>query len=567
MKVIQYLFISLLLFSPIFLFAQNRLYIPDTLTGNSMQLSLQRGEVEFFQGHITNTLGYNQDILGPTIVLHKYQDVTLHVNNQLSEPTTLHWHGLHVSPKNDGGPHTVIEPGLTWSPSFTVLDHAATYWYHPHLHEHTEEQVTMGASGFIIVRDDQESDLLLPRTYGVDDFPVVIQSKAFDANYQLLHETPRDKYILCNGTLDPFVEIPAQVIRLRLLNGSTERVYNIGIEGNRTFYQIATDGGLVEKPIELSRLMLSPGERGEILIDLSGMENQNINLTSYNSELNNGIYGASNASAMPIGNIAGYNENPLNGADFNLIELRIQSATANAVHIIPDSLVASTSLEESDANTTRDLLFQPEQMGPFGMTNGPFVINGASFDFDEINFKVPLDNIEIWELTNMTAISHPFHIHDVQFYILDINGNPPTPPLQGRKDVVLVPPMFGTVRFITQFEDFADDETPYMYHCHMLSHEDQGMMGQFIVYNNATNINEENEEHFTIHPNPVSNSLYLEGQEPSLIELYNISGHLLESRKFLKPKNQIDMAKYTSGIYFIKLTTSTQSQTQKIVKK
>jgi bilirubin oxidase len=138
----------------------------------------------------------------------------------------VHWHGLHVSAKNDGGPHTVIEAGDVWSPSFTVLDNAATYWYHPHLQEHTEEQVTKGAAGFIIVRDNEEAQLELPRTYGVDDFPIAIQSRAFDTDNQFLDSTALDDVILCNGTWDPYLEVPAQVFRLRLLNGSTERVFN-----------------------------------------------------------------------------------------------------------------------------------------------------------------------------------------------------------------------------------------------------------------------------------------------------------------------------------------------------
>ena len=131
-------------------------------------------------------------MLGPTLILEKGQEISIDVINKLTEPTTLHWHGLHVSPKNDGGPHTVIEPNQTWSPSFTVLDEAATYWYHPHLHEKTEEQVTMGAAGFIIVRDNIESELNLPRNYGIDDIPVVIQSRAFDDDKQFLTKTAEE---------------------------------------------------------------------------------------------------------------------------------------------------------------------------------------------------------------------------------------------------------------------------------------------------------------------------------------------------------------------------------------
>ena len=125
------------------------------------------------------------------------------------------------------------------------------------------------------------------------------------------------------------------------------------------------------------------------------------------------------------------------------------------INSIPSALITNTIYSESEVNTSRNLFFRPAQMGPNGMLNGPFTINNQLFDMEVINYEVPLNNTEIWELTNMTAISHPFHIHDVQFYILDINGNPPPANMLGRKDVVLVPPMHGSVRFITKFEDFA----------------------------------------------------------------------------------------------------------------
>ncbi|NNF34673.1 MAG: multicopper oxidase domain-containing protein, partial [Saprospiraceae bacterium] len=451
------LFIILAIF-PLMGFSQNPLYIPDTLSGASINLNLQYGQVEFYPGFSTNTIGYNQDILGPTIILEKENDVTLNVTNSLSEPTTLHWHGLHVSSENDGGPHTVIEAEQVWSPSFTVLDNAATYWYHPHLHEHTEEQVTRGAAGFIIVRDDEEAQLELPRTYGVDDYPMVIQSRAFDANKQLLWNTALDDVIICNSTLDAYLDVPAQVIRLRLLNGSTERSYNLGFQGNLEFFQLATDGGLLNASISMTRLRLAPGERAEILLDLSALQGQSFNMMSYASELQNGIYGAANPSVMPMGNIPGYSYNSLNGNDFDILQLNVVSPTSNPVNSIPSGLITNTIYSESEVNAYRNLLFRPAQMGPNGMLNGPFTINNQLFDMEVINYEVPLNNTEIWELTNMTAISHPFHIHDVQFYILDINGNPPPANMLGRKDVVLVPPMHGSVRFITKFEDFADED-------------------------------------------------------------------------------------------------------------
>lgn len=449
-----------------FAMGQNPVAIPDTLSGTNFNLHLQTGTTSFYPNTTTHTYGVNGDIFRPTLFLNKGDNVTLNVQNNLPEVTTIHWHGLHVSPENDGGPHTTIDTGHTWSPHFTVLDHAATYWYHPHLHEHTAEHVTKGIAGFIIVRDADEAQLTLPRTYGVDDFPLVVQSRAFDANHEFIVETALDTLVLVNATKDPYLDVPAQVVRLRLLNGSTERVYNLGLQGNLPFHQIATDGGLLNAPVSLTRLRLVPGERAEILVDLSTQQGNTINLMSFGSELPNGIYGASNPSAMPMGSITNYSNNPLNGSNFNVLQLNVIAPTSNAVTSIPTALVTNTPYASSSSQITRSLTFSPAQMGATGMVNGPFEINNASFDMNVINYNIPLNNTEIWSLDNQTGIAHPFHIHDVQFFILDINGATPPANMQGRKDVVLVPAQ-QTIRFITKFEDFADSTVPYMYHCHV----------------------------------------------------------------------------------------------------
>lgn len=568
MKKIIFVLIAIL---PLIGFCQNPLFVPDTISGTSINLSLQIGQVEFYPGFITNTIGYNQNILGKTVILEKGNDVTLNVTNNLDEPTTVHWHGLHVSAENDGSPHNVIEAGQIWSPSFTVLDHAATYWYHPHLHENTEEQVTRGAAGFIVVRDNEEAQLELPRTYGVDDFPIVIQSRAFDTNKQLLWNTAGDDVIMCNGTLDAYLDAPAQVVRLRLLNGSTERVYNLGFQDNLIFYQITTDGGLLDAPVSLTRLRLSPGERAEVLLDLSTYQGQSLYLMSFGSELPNGIYGASNPSGhggggMMMGFIQGYSNNSLNGNDFNILQLNVIARTSNPTFTIPSSLTINTPYAEANANTTREFFFQSDHTGPQSMVNGPFTINGQLFDLNVINHEIPLNNIEVWELINMTNISHPFHLHDVQFYILDINGNSPPTNMQGRKDVVLVPPMFGTVRFITKFEDFADEDTPFMYHCHMLSHEDDGMMGQFLVQGNTTITNEQRKNSILIFPNPVVDLIHLQGLLPSTIEVYNTSGQLIEKRESAGNDEEFNMSGLAPGVYYFSIKTPEESMTYKIIK-
>lgn len=461
--------------------AQNQLTIPDTVSGSVINLTLQTGSVQFKQGAATSTMGVNGNILGPTIIMQKHQQITLNVNNQLGEPTTIHWHGLHVAPENDGGPHIIIPPGTTWSPSFEVLDWASTHWYHPHLHHHTNEHVQKGIAGFIISRDADESAINLPRTYGVDDFPLVVQSKAFDVNNQIIPLSDLDSNLMVNATINPYLDIPAQVVRLRLLNGSSQRYYNFGFTNNLQFHQIATDAGLLTSSVALTRLMLAPGERAEILVNLSALQNQTIYLINYGAELPNAIYGAAQPGMGGGQSIPNYSLNPLNGTNRNVLQLNVVAPTANPVTTIPTTLVTHNPWQASQANLTRTFTFTSTGQGPSQVLMGPFQINGVFFDMDVINLEVPEDNIEIWQLTNQSPIGHPFHLHGFPFYVLDINGNPPPPNLAGRKDVIHVPAGMGTVRFITKFENFTNDSLPYMYHCHMLFHEEDGMMGQFLV--------------------------------------------------------------------------------------
>jgi len=475
------------LFAPILVDAQNNLNIPDTLSGSNIYLTLKTGTTQFKAGVATATMGANGNLLGPTLVLYRNQQVNMHVKNELGEPTTIHWHGMHVAPQNDGGPHIVIPKDSTWRPSFPVLDHASTHWYHPHLHEKTNEHVQKGIAGFIIVRDAEEAKLNLPRHYGVDDIPLVLQTKFFDPNNQIVVHTALDSIFMVNGTIRASKQVPAQVIRLRLLNGASERYFNIGFSGNRTFHQIGSDGGLLAAPVSLTRLMLAPGERAEILVNLSGLEGQTLRLQNFGSELPNGIYGARQPGMGAGQTITNYTANPLNGGDYTMLTLNVISSTSNPVTTIPAALTTHNPWQATQANITRTLTFTSMNMGPTAI-QGPFLINNAHFDMDVINFKVPFENIEIWELRNQTPIGHPFHIHNVSFYVLDINGAQPPANLRGRKDVVHVPAGNGVVRFITRFEDFYNDTLPYMYHCHILTHEDDGMMGQFIVQTPCANI-------------------------------------------------------------------------------
>jgi FtsP/CotA-like multicopper oxidase with cupredoxin domain len=476
--------LSIIIFCFGVIIAQNQLIIPPALNGPNFDLTIQESEMEFYPGVFTQTMGVSFPILGPTLIMEKGENISIIFDNQLADTTTIHWHGMHVPAEFDGGPHTPIPPNTIWNPHFEVKDHASTMWYHPHLMHKTNAHVQMGIAGFVIVRDDEEVLLNLPREYGVDDLPVVFQTKTIDENYQIVTDmdySGLDTLLLVNATRDAFVEVPAQVIRLRLLNGASERSFNVGLDNGDNFSVIGTDGGLLPAPVEVNQLLISPGERYEILVDLNNMSGEIVNLLNVGTAIPAGVYGTQTMGGMGGSSIPHYADNPLNGSDFPLLELRVIDQNENAVTIIPESLVNVEFWNVDDVDETRAIQFSPVVMGPDGSLNGPFLFNGESFDIDVVNYEIPFNNVEIWELTNQTIISHPFHIHDVQFNLLEINGETPPLHMQGWKDVVLVPAQFGTAKFITKFNDFSDANVPYMYHCHILTHEETGMMGQFTV--------------------------------------------------------------------------------------
>lgn len=533
-------------------FAQfsNPLFIPDTLAGPVYNLTVAPDSVNFIAGTATPTYGINGPYLGPTLIMRKGDQVTMNVTNNLGETTTMHWHGMHVSPEDDGGPHTAIPDGTTWSPDFTVLDEATTFWYHPHLHEHTADQVYHGAAGMLIVRDDHSDSLNLPHTYGVDDFPIIIQDKSFDATNRLIFTAMADT-VAINGTLGAYLNVPAQMVRFRLLNGSNQRVYNVGFPLNLPVFQIGSDGGLLKSPVPVSRVLLAPGERAEIVVDFAQEQGQVFPLPSLNSEMPRGVSGGP-------GGPGGGPGNPLDSADFNLMEFRVGPATPNAVTSLPNNMNTYDIPPVANVARTRVKVMDVDTSG------FPFYINSTPFNHMVVNDTVMLDDIEIWELSNITDVAHPFHIHDIQFFIIDHNGGPPPPTLAGRKDVVLLNPG-DSISFITQFTDFADSIIPYMYHCHNLFHEDAGMMGQFVVWEQSWVSRESEialEQGFKLYPNPASEVISLEvtDQRNGLmaeVRLLDLQGR--ELRRIVpqrKDRMTMDVGGLAAGIYLMEVRTT-----------
>ena len=562
--------ITILLLASENCFAQNPLNIPPVLTGTTFNLNVQQGSTIFYGTKATPTFGVNGVWMAPTIIVNKGDSITLNVMNNLPVNTTMHWHGLHVAPENDGGPHQKINPTTTWSPSFKIRNNAATFWYHPHGANQTEQQVSKGIAGFFIVKDSAENALNLPRTYGVDDIPLNFQTRAFDILQQIAIADDMDTAIFVNGTLQPYFNAPAQIIRFRLLNGSSLRTYNFGLSNGQTFYQIATDGGLKETSLALKRLQLSPGERAEVLINFSGMIGQTVYLKSFASELPTGIYGADTVG-FGADTIHEYKENFLNGADFNLLVLKIIAPTGTPVTAIPTDLIPYLPFKVNSATNYRTLVFDTIRLLPIDLPNlseGSFGINNKTFDMDNINEIVHLNTTEIWTLKNKTLVAHPFHIHDIQFNVIDKGGLPAPITETGWKDVVLVMPN-DSAKFITRFETFANETVPYMYHCHLLHHEDDGMMGSFLVVDTtrSAGISQIKDNTFTLFPNPVSENItiHFPNKIPfAEIKVLNILGETVLKQNTTNPI--LNVQSLRSGIYFIQVKTNNTRYIQKFIK-
>ena len=470
----------------------NPLIVPDTISGTTFNLTLAQKSKQLRAGATTTTYGYNNALLwGPTLIMNKGDSVQMNVTNNLADTTTVHWHGFHIPAIMDGGPHQTIPAGTTWSPSWVVKNDAATYWYHPHLHGTTMEQLVKGAGGFIIVRDPAEAALAIPRTYGVDDFPLALTSRRILTSNQFSYDHALDNYgdyMMVNGTLAPQVSLPKQYVRLRILNAEVARAYNLGFSDNRTYWVIGNDQGLLSAPVAVTRVKLAVGERVEILVNLtSDTLASSIELKAYNSGQVFGFPGQEGGPTTPSGNAGPQNGSLLNNTDFNILHINIAAATASPITALPATLVANTYWTNANVTNTRSITLTG------GNGGAEFTFNNISYTPTLFNHTIPLNAIEKWSISNNAGaiFGHSFHIHDIKFNIIARSGGTQVSSTglaatyeSGWKDTIYVP-KGETVDVIAKYDDFASNTNPFMFHCHMLQHEDGGMMGQFVVVNNA----------------------------------------------------------------------------------
>jgi len=443
--------------------------------GNAVNLKVTSGRHAFFKGKPTRTYGYSAPILGPVIRLRRGDEVEMTVKNALDAVTTVHWHGLLVPGHSDGGPQQLIHPGDTWRPALTVDQAAATLWFHPHPHHDTARQVYMGLTGMIIVDDGSDALLGLPRTFGIDDLPLVLQDRSFGSDGSIEYDNKdlnpldviygaRGETIIVNGAIAPFAKVPSGLVRLRLLNAANAQNFELRFSDRRTFYVIASDGGFLSAPVAVTQLTISPAERFEVLVDFADGKAVALE-TGPDEEM--GVFGR----VAPDGS-----------ADYVAVMHFEPVATAPMVMGLPTHLVEPSVVAPASAVHRRQFILnsglcasRPEAGAHANMPT-LIGINGKPYDIGRIDVETKLGTTEVWEVVSM-GMAHPFHVHGALFRILSIEGAPPAAHLTGWKDTVLVE---DKAELLVAFNRPATREHPFMYHCHILEHEDAGLMGQYI---------------------------------------------------------------------------------------
>ena len=437
-----------------------KLDIPPLLEGKEIKgvyhydLNIQEAEHAFFKNRLTNTYAVNGTYLAPTLKLINGQQVSINYTNNLKETTTMHGHGMHLPANMDGSAHQPIYPNETWSAQYTVNQRACTNWYHPHAMDKTAEHVYQGLAGLLIIEDEESQKLDLPKNYGVDDIPLVLQDRFFDRNGQIyynptMHQTMmgyKGDTFISNGVINPYLEVEAKEIRFRLLNGANSTVYELAFSDNRTFKQIAGDNSFLEKPVEMNSLRLSPGERAEIIVNLSNDKGISLTLDEIRQ-----------------------------GKSFLKIDVT-QKATSTTT--VPKVLTSLIKLSKNSVIRERKFVLSGRM--------GRVFINNKKMNMNRIDEVLKLNETEIWEITNkrmmMMRMEHNFHIHGTHFMVIERNGSYDNvlENERGYKDTVYLA-AGDTVKIIMKMTDYVDKKVPYMYHCHFLEHEDAGMMGQFTV--------------------------------------------------------------------------------------
>ena len=414
-----------------------------TLTAAPARLAL-------LPGRVTDAFAYNGQVPGPTLDMREGDRVTIHFHNRLPEPTTIHWHGLHVPAVADGSPLQPVPAGGSYDYTFTVPPGTAgTYWYHPHPDMRGGYQLARGLYGAIIVRGPHDPLDSLPekllvladnrfRADGAMDFPDP-HSPAGGVDAENGRE---GDVIFINGQVLPTLSIRSgEVQRWRIVNASAARVYRLSLPG-QALLQVGTDGGLLEHPVEMSDIVLANSERVEVLVRGTGPPGSRTMFQSLPYD-----------RYMPQTRPADWDR------PRDLLALQYTPDPPVAPPSLPTALRVIPALDTAQVTATRVMV----------LSQG--LINGRTMEMHRVDVRARLGATEIWQLENVVGMDHPFHLHGFEFQVLDRDGKPES--FRSWKDTVNVP-KHSDVRVIVHYADYPGD---WMFHCHIMDHEDAGMMG------------------------------------------------------------------------------------------
>jgi len=396
----------------------------------------------------TSVWTYNGTIPGPFVDAKVGDRVVVHFKNSLPEPTTIHWHGIRLPATMDGSlaMQNPIAPGGTFEYAFTLKD-AGLYWFHPHMR--SDIQVQKGLYGVIRVRGAAEPDVDLERVLVLDD----IRLDAEGAISEYLDDTAKmmgreGKTLLVNGLVDPRLDVaPGSLVRFRFVNVANGRFFNLRLPGHK-LRVIGTDGGLVPKPYDVDTLLISPGERYDVVTRIEGAAGAAIDLVNEPYERGHESGGAAPMRVMRVG---------------------VSDAPRPSAKPIPDRFPEIERLPAAPVDSTIELdeILRGEDV--------VFTINGKAYpDVPPLDLK--LGELRALEIVNKSEMDHPFHLHGFFFQLVARNGAAVPADALANKDTIIAPAK-SSIRVVARFDEVGK----WMYHCHILEHAEAGMMGEIHV--------------------------------------------------------------------------------------
>jgi len=429
---------------------------PVDLSVGGASLTAAAGTAAIADGESIQAWLFNGSLPGPTLRARQDDRARLRLVNQLPDSTILHWHGLMVPANEDGHPRDAIGPGASFDYDFPLVQRAGTFWYHPHAHERTADQVHRGLAGFIIVGDAEEDALQLPS--GAQEILLLLQDRAGEPALAYVY-APTDADLHAgmlrgvpfgNGVRRPTLSVLGGRYRFRVVNASHARVYRLGLDTGPPLTVIGNDGGLLPSAAQVGDLYLGVGERIDFLIDFAAVPaGTRLMLKSLPFTI----------ASSPSGSYP-------QGMEMDLLELVRGEGVSTGGPALP-GMLCSVPLLGAPA---------VERTFVFSGTDQPEMhrINGLSFDMNRVDFQVPLGQVERWVFCNDTTLPHPVHVHGTHFQIVSRAGGRATvfPYEAGWKDTVLVMPL-ESVEVLIRFSTYRG---LFLLHCHNLQHEDLGMM-------------------------------------------------------------------------------------------